>query len=715
MKERFNIKKLYDEYILIKSTSLFKIFVVLVAICVPLFIEREFYSNEIFNIYRYMLFEIVFQFIGFHFIFNIRKIYDWIYKYRYIIGISLFSFFVIFGYHGSSIAIYNQCIDTNNEIVSSNPIVGVVRSIRSDEWRVNATYILSQASSLNNYSSVNHTMMGGINNLVNFYPKLPTADFSLLFSPRYIGFLLLPLEQGYSFYWYFDIFALFFASFELFMILTKKKKMYALAGASLITFAPAIQWWECFALPWTGFASLVLLYKFLNTDKFRNKILYSIVIGYFGTIFVLQLYPAWMIPLSYLYLSIIVWMLIDNKGKYGVRDLLMLISIVLLIVGGVFGYLFYYSKDVFELMSNTVYPGARFEQGGNSWEHLFNYVNSFYLLKETGINSSEASQFFSLYPLPLLFGIYILIKNFINNKKDYLLILLVSVLVFLNLYNFVVFPKWLAKITFLYMTPASRMHVMVGLISTILLIVLIANYATNIKLKKENIKSILLITIVSLILPLLSIYYAKVNLDDMSNEYLILLYIICSLLHFLILLDNKKIKVFLCLSLIVISAIIGGKVHPISVGIDVMYDKPLAKEVRKIVKRDSNERWLVVNTSILYNNYILANGAKLVNSTNYYPNYDVWNILDKKKEYESVWNRYSHMSIVLDDFEKTTVELLHGDHIQININPKDVCRLKVKYLVATGGLEQLNNKYATFKRIYEGDNNINIYDIKCAK
>ena len=98
-------------------------------------------------------------FVSCHFFFDIKKMYEQIFKYRYIFGLGIFAILVIGGYHGSSMNFWNNYVSKSDNVneklqVSSN-ILGVSRGIRSDEWMVSTPNILSQATDSVNFSKTN--------------------------------------------------------------------------------------------------------------------------------------------------------------------------------------------------------------------------------------------------------------------------------------------------------------------------------------------------------------------------------------------------------------------------------------------------------------------------------------------------------------------------------------------------------------------------------
>ena len=76
--------------------------------------------------------------------FNIKELYNNIYKDRFYLAGIVLIYAVLMGYSGSSIGVYNDIIQPNNREIYYSPIFGDSRTIRTDEWAVNAPSFVSQ-------------------------------------------------------------------------------------------------------------------------------------------------------------------------------------------------------------------------------------------------------------------------------------------------------------------------------------------------------------------------------------------------------------------------------------------------------------------------------------------------------------------------------------------------------------------------------------------
>ena len=144
----------------------------------------------------------------------------------------------------------------------------------------------------------------------------------------------------------------------------------------------------------------------------------------------------------------------------------------------------------------------------------------------------------------------------------------------------------------------------------------------------------------------------------------------------MILINYKKTNIFLSIILIIISIISGAIVSPINKGIDVFYTKPVSKEIDDLVSKNKSSIFLASDSGITLSNYIVVNGAKTINTTNYIPNLELYKKLDVDNKYNDIYNRYEHVAVNIVD-KKTEFILNQDDYITINLNYSDVCKINV--------------------------------------
>lgn len=669
---------------------------------------------------RIPILTVILFFAGSHFILNIKELYNNIYKYRFYIAGIVLIYAVLMGYSGSSIGIYNDIIQPNNREIYYSPIFGDSRTIRTDEWAVNAPSFVSQCvdPNGNNYSYYHDSLRGTKTEMFSQLNQ-PILDILSIGKPFTLGALILGASRGYSFLWAASIIALLLVSFEFCMVISKNNKLASLLGMLLISFSASTQWWQCYNIFTWGMLAIVLFDKFMLTKKFSTKILCSIGIFISGISYIFYFYPTWQVPYGYIYLAVLIWVIIKNWKEYKInkKDILLIIAIILAI-GAILGIYFVKSADALKLITGTDYPGKRFETGGKEIKTIFSYVYSIifpYKIDTIG-NPCELSSMISFYPIPMLIALIYLVRN-IKTKKHFSF--LIPMLIISIVYSiFMVFGvnEMFAKITLLYMTPAGRLAVPLGFSQILLIVYMLGNFTKDdIILKNEIIKKA-----GTVLASILIMYIAlKTDMNILQNHPMYIY--ICGLIlvygiYQIVNINEEKNKKRLIMLLIPVAILTGATVHPIQKGISVLTDKPVAKKTQEIVSQDKeNNLWICDSTNFMTNNYLLASGAKIINSTNLYTNFDLYKTVlgeeeSQKPEVRYVYNRYSHINMEITE-DKNDIELVQQDSIKISLTSEKIRELGVKYILTTRDLDQFDTEDVKYQKIYDEDGMI-IYHVE---
>ena len=80
--------------------------------------------------YRAYLLTLALYLISFHFIFPIKKMYEFFWKHRWLIGILLLLFLTLNRFNGDSLSFYNIIVQPDKVSELSSPIFGTYRAIR---------------------------------------------------------------------------------------------------------------------------------------------------------------------------------------------------------------------------------------------------------------------------------------------------------------------------------------------------------------------------------------------------------------------------------------------------------------------------------------------------------------------------------------------------------------------------------------------------------
>lgn len=679
---------------------------IVIAVALEIAIFRNMYVSMAID--RTFIVTCVLFFVSMHFIIPLKDMYEFIYKKRFIIAICLLLLVVVLGYSGSSINMYDIYVPSDG--TENTEVLGKSRGIRSDEWAVNTPLVFSQNMDEDKTLPYTSSIVRGTDTDMFTVIHSPVLDILTIGKPFTIGYLF-GNRVGLSFWWYGRLIALMLVSFEFCMILTKKKKLLSLCGMLMISLAPAVQWWFSNFLPDLlifGQLAIVSIVKFIETTNLKQKILSAIGFGISGVAYIFSFYPAWMVPFGYVFLAIFIWVIWQHRKTYKINKRDVIIICITILLMGLLGLRYYLlSSETLHAVLNTSYPGQRFEVGGDGIVNIFGYVyNIFTPYKET-LNPSESSTMISFYPIPMIIALIYMFRN----KKGYSFIIpLTLVGILFSIWTFVETNETFAKITLLYMVKAKRITVPLSLIQTYLMLYVLSRIDKNDKMVKENIAKVLAF-VGTIAIMYLALQQAP---EGYIGPFLGCVAGIFVLTAFYLLFNLKEENKNKLIAFLIAFSIVGGiAVNPVIKGVDIMYEKPLAQKVQEIVAEDSEALWIVDSYGFPIPNYIVANGARTINSTNYYPNEDMLYTLigdeKEKEEIKEIYNRYAHISIDLIK-DETHLELLGADHFKIYLNYKQLKDLNVTYILSSRDLEGFSDDSINLEKIYS-ENSMNIYKV----
>ena len=634
-----------------------------------------------------------------------RGIGELIFQYRYPIALVLLFFLTVSGTNGSSVAQWGQYL--KNPSLLSNTLFGAPRAIRSDEWATQTALLLSQFKGESPLSYFSSLIGSRMTDMFLVYGQ-PVLDIAVLFRPFHWGFLLFGVDYGMSFYWWGRLIFLFLSSLELAMLFTDGKKYLAAPFAALVAFSPMIHWWyvtngsaELFIF---GNYAVVLLWRLFRKERIGVRMLYGLALVIPAGGFVLTLYPAWMVPLGWIYLGIFVGLVFRDRKEMEVLcgAFVAGFAVFVLLFGGGMLYIFMKSSDTVGLALHSVYPGARRMYGGESYcgYHFYSYVfNPLMQFKETQahFNSCEMAGFYSFYPLGLILSVAVMIKR---KKADPLLIAGLILDVFLTVYTVTGFPPlslhdrsviaepgFLAKFTLLSFSASTRIVRVMGFLHLFVLfraLSLLPEVSWE-EVPKNGLKYAGLAAVSAAFASLLGWHFYR---GDYPALWFVIgggiLFFALLLLFFLCV---PKVRKWSALLLSILAVLMVFQVNPLQKGLDVFQDDPTVSAVEAVVEKDPDGLWVVDGMDYPINNFTIIAGAPTLNATHVYPDTDTWRKIDPEGNYQEIYNRYAHILVALTD-ENTSFELLGQDHFRIDLNTDDLQTLGVSYIFTNRPLEE---------------------------
>ena len=611
-------------------------------------------------------------------------------KWRYLIALVVFILCVVFKIHGSSINEYNKLFANYESYESESLVLRQSRPIRSDEWLVQTPYYMSQY--YNDYDKDNELItLSGQDMIVTH--NAPVKDLTIIAKPFTWGYVMFGNEYGLSWYWCSKLILLILLGFEACMIITKKNKKVALLGAIMIAFSPAVQWWfvpHAVDVFFWGLALFVTAYHFFVTDRWRRW-LFMGLLSCSAITFVVALYPPLQVPIGLVMLALLIVCLIRDKKEitFKKKDIWRIVAMAVFVLA-VLGWVIWNSKDAIMALYNTAYPGKRVSLGGGlGISGLFTDLTSFLLpyREITYSNSSEISTFIQFAPVFMI--LYPVIWKKMKRDKNMIvgntmLICIIIMAVFMT----VGFPSLLAKITLFSYIDDFRMKLAYGFVA-----VLFTVWGIDMLWKKQILSKKQIFGTIAIFGFLYVCFVGTNELTYASWKFYGVLIIGLLALVYLMLKHYKKL--FLVGTATVVLAA-GATVNPIARGISALYSHPLEQKINEIAKEDREAYWLSVN-GIVLQQLGIANGARMLNAVNFYPDIKKWRILDPTGEYDEIYNRYAHIFVTLTEGETKFIPGVAADIFSLELSCKDTSKWPVKYLLSAGKVEVCKND---FKEIY---------------
>lgn len=617
---------------------------------------------------------------------------DFLYKYRWLIGMTVAILAVAFKISGSSLGMWSIMLPEN----AGTPFWGIPRSLRSDEFSVGTLFQLSQSH--NGYAPISEILRGDLTDVRMVYGAACWSVITL-FRPVLWGYLLFGFEFGLAFAWSAKLCLMVLVSFDCAFLIIKSKPL-SLLFSCLLCFSPLIQWWGTGEVILYGQALVLLLDKALFTRKKNIRVIAIAAIAWLCGCYIMLLYPAWMVPFFFIFALMGVFRTIEyyQTLKYNAQHSVLAWSLsdtfvlvfCLLISAGLIFLSFFQSSEAMTSVMNTVYPGARFETGGSGLPELFSYaIPLFYAFDSPLVsNECEIATILCFFPLGTLASLLCFIK-----RRDWQLFVLTALQLFFLVFAFIGFPSFLSRMTLMYNVPVLRLLFPIGYLELLLFLISVEK-AKESQGNNSSIGYLPIILIIGLILSsafqVFILLSAKYLVARMLYLLMLILFCLFSCLSFCSFILGKKCTGLFVAFAICFGVIPGLCINPIQIGAAPLTDTNLESLINQFVEEsDYSDKW-VVDGSWTVANLCAAYGAPVINSTNAYPDLSRWNSIDDNNENEYAYNRYAH--IVANVFApSTSFNSTQDDLFTVNLTEDDLRQLNVKYVMSSRDLTEYSS------------------------
>ncbi len=617
------------------------------------------------------------------------------------VALALFLIGVAGKFNFSSVGIWNTYLDRKESVPGL--IAGTPKFIRSDEWQLGVPWLLSQYNSKPQWPTNNPSVGAESSALL---VGLPTKHWSAIFRPAHWGFFLFDFERGFSWLWMFRTVVVFAALTLLCAQIGAGSLLVGLAGAIWIFYSSFVQWWLASVaelLAYFSLACLSLRQLFWANGKLALLIA-SISFVLFSVAFALVIYPPFQVPLLYLGVAILPFLLDGISADSRIKGLLPCVSLAVAVTisAAVVVCFLAANGEAVHLMSNTVYPGSRVSFGGEMT--LVRYFSGFFdlLFKQDLFpaqfgNMSETSSFIVLWPLALL-----RIGSVRAGIERWRCAPLLAFLFGVSFWAFFGIPEWLATVSGWSLVPSFRGNIAWGLGGIFLCIALIAR-----SVRPGRRSSIGLISLLILLIFAFAIYYRQEVGFALSNRRY--LYAVLTVVALASAITLKRTGLFL-LALFLACVVPNGLVNPLMRGVPVISESTLVRAVQRFDLK-SEGLWMVIGDA-RYAQVAKASGRRIVNGSQYVPNLELWGKVDPQGLYRNVYNRYAHVGVrFAAPGEPTRFDLVAPDAWHLTIDP---CGGALKALGVTHLVwieYEAMQRFSCLERVYV-ESNLAIYKVR---
>ncbi len=605
------------------------------------------------------------------------KLLNIIFQYRYFIALVLFILCIVFEISGSSIGMWAEYLG----IEDGGVLIGKSRPIRSDEWAVSTPFMISQYKNYpETFSYFSNTVRGTMTDIFLEYGQA-AKNLLMIYRPFYLGYLILPIAKGMAFFWCGRYIALFLVSFEFGRYMTRDRRGLSVVYAFMLTLAPTVQWWFAIngLVEMLIFAqlSILMLYQFMTKEDKIVRILCAAVIVICAGGYILTFYPGWQVPGAYVILGLIIWTVWEHYEECSMSRqdwIIIAVSSVFLLASML--YLLYQSGETIQALLNTEYPGNRTETGGGMGALLGNYLTNFWYATTENFtyknvcNSAEIIDFFPL-------GLILLIHNaFRKRKLEHFSAILLILWCFFGVYCLIGFPTVLAKLTLMSFSLASRVRIWFGIVNLLMLIYELSRLGKiQVSISVKNVISLAFaLGISGLAIGLNRQYFSA----GKAVIIILLSYAVCKgALDY----ADRKIAIIWNSCMIFVMLIAGVLINPVRSGIDFLENSEYINQIEGVVESDPSGKWVAAGMNFPMQNSLIMAGAPTVNSTNIYPNLELWEMLDPDGTYSEIYNRYAHITINLKPEGLPEFELLFDDQFAVSLTVQDLKKIGITYVL----------------------------------
>jgi hypothetical protein len=589
-----------------------------------------------------------------------------------VLGIFVLS--VAAGLHGSAISLYSTATAVAPAPVQ--PIIGIGKPIRGDEWAYHTPAILHQVYRVAPFDGETTPLGPDHTSLIS---NIPVRHFTTLFRPQFWGFFLLPPAYAFAFYWQFKALLLLTGVFSLLLLLTMSSRIAAF-GALWYAFSPHIQWtysWASLLPEMIGLFCIVMCAVFYMSVGRRPAMLVAAAAAcaVAAVNFALCAYVPHQIPLVWLGVFLCIWW-VSARWKaiftrdYAIPRIAVLGGAWLVVIVVMVGF-YQDAEAALTTMTNTLYPGRRSSPAGTySMLALFSHFFSFWEddlrvpLPQIFINICECAGFFWLAPVTLfsMRGV----RGDVEKRRAYWILTAFGALLFI--WMTLPVPNAIGQALFLDKAGAGRCVHVLGLVNVALVALSLSFCRAQVGAEWRPRQTVLLgATVLAIAYPALLLTNRGLA-NFLTTRELVTAASYATVLIVAVVQNRfRLLAAFLVLPQIAVF----GLVNPVDRGLKVVETAPLFRLVHSRPEF-LRQRWIVYSGSPPDSTFFSAVGCDVVNGLKYVPDLKTLSLLDPTGAQRDLVNRSAWLLAEPEYGNRpATFDELPPNILRLKVNPLD--------------------------------------------
>lgn len=574
-------------------------------------------------------------------------------------------------------------------------IAGTPRGIRSDEWLVQQSWVVSQSNT--GYGDINPTFPGGSDMVL--LNELPSWHWSSLFRPHLWGYLLFGLDAGVAWHWWVPALALVSGTYLFVVTMLPRRPLTAAFFAVGIYFTPLLQWFytpsSVWPVAWTMIALAGTVWILVDPRRWV-RVTWSAVIGYFAVTMAMGLYVPFMLPGVYVFIAFALGYTLRARPwtDGGARSFLGRIApfVAAGVAAAVVTVIWVASRwQAVDAIASTTYPGQRtlktgaliaqdpFLTGlaGAPWSQALRTQGANLL----GGNSSEASTVILLAVFLLPGLAWFAIRSFrAGATRDWLVVCLLGLLVVVAAYLFI--PGWdaIAHVLQFDRVPPERFRIMFAVLLPVFAVLVIDHIDRH--PTERSWKPGLLSAVVTTAVMVALLIVIVVNDPGILAAAPTWVFTVPAIIAATFLLFVRRGVAVAAGLLMVTAVVLTALVNPIYRGIYDLSETEIGKEVTRIDAANDGD-WVGIG-SYEPRAILTQTGVGSFTGVQNYPSPEMWEAIDPDGEYEHLWNRLAHVTWTLGKGEPV-VTSPSGDVLTVTFDACSVfAQENVDYVLVDG-------------------------------